>query len=99
MLSIVEYGSGLLDPDLYLDSEIFFFKLDPNHKEKRFLALKIDLFRTFLRYFNRISNTLGNLIFLFCLEKLIFLILYRKIGWKHLLNVYPAGMTGGERIR
>jgi len=23
----------------------------------------------------------------------------RKIGWKHLLNVYPAGMTGGERIR
>jgi hypothetical protein len=24
---------------------------------------------------------------------------YRKIAWKHLLNVYPAGMTGGERIR
>jgi hypothetical protein len=25
--------------------------------------------------------------------------LCRKIAWKHLLNVYPAGMTGGERIR
>ena len=25
--------------------------------------------------------------------------LHRKIAWKHLLNVYPAGMTGGERIR
>jgi hypothetical protein len=25
--------------------------------------------------------------------------LSRKIAWKHLLNVYPAGMTGGERIR
>jgi hypothetical protein len=23
----------------------------------------------------------------------------RKIAWKHLLNVYPAGMTGGERLR
>jgi len=23
----------------------------------------------------------------------------RKIAWKHLLNVYPAGMTGGERLQ
>ena len=23
----------------------------------------------------------------------------RKIAWKHLLNVYPAGMTGGERVK
>eukprot|EP00092_Neocalanus_flemingeri_P026347 GFUD01028562.1.p1 GENE.GFUD01028562.1~~GFUD01028562.1.p1 ORF type:complete len:758 (+),score=208.87 GFUD01028562.1:1221-3494(+) len=23
----------------------------------------------------------------------------RKIAWKHLLNVYPAGMTGGERLK
>jgi len=23
----------------------------------------------------------------------------RKIAWKHLLNVYPAGMTGGERMK
>ena len=23
----------------------------------------------------------------------------RKVAWKHLLNVYPAGLTGGERVK
>ena len=23
----------------------------------------------------------------------------RKIAWKHLLNIYPVGMTGGERLK
>lgn len=32
------------------------------------------------------------------LKNLIFHVRFRKVVWKHILNVYPDGMTGKERM-